>query len=245
MEREFQSVVSSGIDKFDEILGGGFPRNSMVLFLTDIGSEAEIIVLQILWNRLKAGDLGIIYDFDLPPMELREKMKYYGWDVKKYEEEEKFILADFYTHAFDVADFYPKEEYYCKYPNEVVYVANFLHEIRGEILLRTDPGKYFGVILSAGHLIYFGEENPTLKLIYTARMKLKPFGISLLILDPLIPSEKGLAKIQNFSDVVVRFSVERNSKNFEKRLKVVKSPLHGYLSQPVPYTITPIKGLVL
>ncbi len=245
MERESERLISTGIDKFNEILGGGIPRNSMILFLTDIGSESDIVALQILWNRLKAGDLGVIYDFDLPPMDLREKMKTYGWNLKKYEEEGKFILADMFTHAFDLESFYPKEKYYCKRPTDITYIGNFAHKLREEILQRTQPGEYFGVILSAGRLLHFTGEDEALKFVYASRMKYKPLGTALYLLDPRIASEKGLAMLENFADIVIRFSVEKVSNRFNRFLRVIKSPLFGYLKEPLHYTITPTEGAVL
>jgi len=244
MEKKPDRVVASGITRLDEILGGGFPRLSLILFLSDVGSEADIFALQILWNRMKAGDLGLIYDFDLPPMDLREKMKDYGWDVKKYEKEGRFILADMFTHAFDVGKFFPKEKFFCKRPNDLTYIANFVHEFREKIMQQIEPGNYFSFVYSIGSIFHFSEEQEALKFIYSSRRKYKPFATALYLLDPRIVSDKSVAILENLAEIVVKFSVEKVGKNFERFLRVIKAPLYGYLNEPISYSITQT-GIVL
>lgn len=244
MEKKSDRVVATGITRFDEILGGGFPRHSLILFLSDVGSEADILALQILWNQMKEGNLGVIYDFDLPPMDLREKMKDYGWDVKKYEKEGRFILADMFTHTFNVAKFYPKEKYFCKRPNDLTYIANFVHEFRENVMQQIEPGNYFSLIYSIGSIFNFSEEQEALKFIYSSRRKYRPFATALYLLDPRIVSDKSIAILQNLAEIVVKFSVEKIGKSVERFLRVIKAPLYGYLNEPISYSITHT-GIVL
>lgn len=245
MEKGSKHIFSTGIGGFDEVLGRGIPRHSMTLFLEDVGSETNIVALQMLWHRLKEGDLCIIWDFDSPPKDLREKMKSYGWDVKKYEEEGSFILADMFTHAFDLGDFYPEEKYFCKRPNDLTYIANFVSELREELLKRRVSLKYFGVILSAARLLNFYEEKDVLKALYSTGMKYRTLGNAVLIIDPRMFSQKGLALLENFAGTVVRFYLEKNDNSFIRKLRVIKSSLFGYVTEPVTYTITQKEGVLL
>jgi KaiC/GvpD/RAD55 family RecA-like ATPase len=54
------SLAKFGIGKFDEALGGGIPRGSVILLEDEIGTEATPFAVQFLHNGLVSGDYSYI-----------------------------------------------------------------------------------------------------------------------------------------------------------------------------------------
>ncbi|MEM3563000.1 MAG: ATPase domain-containing protein [Candidatus Jordarchaeaceae archaeon] len=84
-------LVSTGIPAFDFLTRGGFEKNAQVLLLTETGTMGEILPLQIMNFRLKRGDYGLILDLDLPPMRIREWLKFFNFRFEEFEKEKNFF----------------------------------------------------------------------------------------------------------------------------------------------------------
>ncbi len=238
-------VFSTGIEEFDEALGGGVPRNSSFLLLGNLGTDPEVLAFEMLYSHLNEGGQGVLSVFDYPPSEVRDKMEEFGWGTKKFEEEEKFILADFYTHAFSLEEFYKPEKYYCKKPTDYTYITNYLNTIREKLVQKSVNGNYLGVVLSLTTLVQWCGENDALKLAYLMATKYRPLGCTIFVLNPSAVSQSTLAMLGNRSEVVIKLFIGESERFPEKKIGVLKSPLPRWLNKPLLYTVLPERGFFI
>lgn len=72
--------ISTGIQKLDEILGGGIESNSAVLFLTGALIDKSSFSQHILSTRILEGDKGIYLTTSKPPSVILKNMYEHGWE---------------------------------------------------------------------------------------------------------------------------------------------------------------------
>jgi len=80
---------------FDRILGGGFPRRSLILF-EDLPGYAfsTIIASKTIINGMENGEIGIYLTFDHSPSLIREHVEADGLDVVQQEKSRRFFVID-------------------------------------------------------------------------------------------------------------------------------------------------------
>ncbi len=81
----------TGIPGLDELIGGGFPRNSVILLAGTCGAGKTIMSAQFLYTGASQhNEPGIYVTFEEEPESIRQTMETFGWDIRKLEEENKF-----------------------------------------------------------------------------------------------------------------------------------------------------------
>ena len=80
------SRVPSGIPGFDEIIGGGFIPNSIIMVSGETGTGKTIFCTQFIWNALCIGENGVYITTQQTPDEIRDDVAIFGRDFRKAEE---------------------------------------------------------------------------------------------------------------------------------------------------------------
>ena len=92
--------VSTGIEKFDSQLGGGFLRGSLILLSGNAGTGKTILSTQFLHNgATKHGEKGIYVSFAENRADYCRNMLGLGMDMQSLEEKGLFKFLDFPTLA--------------------------------------------------------------------------------------------------------------------------------------------------
>ncbi len=93
-------VVKTGIPGLDNLFAiGGFPKGNTILVIGGPGSGKSIFGMQYIYTGVTRYDEpGIFITFDETPDKIRRNMKSFGWDIEKYEKEQKLILMDAVTY---------------------------------------------------------------------------------------------------------------------------------------------------
>lgn len=87
--------VKSGIQGFDELIEGGFPRGTTVLVTGPTGSGKTTFGVQFVYKGVELyNEPGVIVTLEERAQDLRREMKAFGWDIEKYEEEGKLAIID-------------------------------------------------------------------------------------------------------------------------------------------------------
>jgi KaiC domain protein len=89
--------VKTGIPGLDEILNGGIPEKNVVLLSGGPGTGKSIFSQQFLWNGLQNNEPGIYVALEEHPIQVRQNMLQFGWNVKPFEEKGMFALIDAFT----------------------------------------------------------------------------------------------------------------------------------------------------
>jgi circadian clock protein KaiC len=97
MESEQTQIekLETGIPGFDFIGYGGLPRHRITLVSGTAGSAKTVFAAQFLAEGvIKWGEAGLFITFEEPPEDIRRNMAGFGWDIKKWEEEDKWLFID-------------------------------------------------------------------------------------------------------------------------------------------------------
>lgn len=90
--------VSTGIKNLDELIEGGFTKNSTNLVVGSGGSGKSIFGVQFLVEGLKQGEKGLYITFEEKKAEFYEHMKGLGYDLENLEKKGQFFFVE-YTPA--------------------------------------------------------------------------------------------------------------------------------------------------
>lgn len=88
--------VATGIPGVDEILAGrGIPRGHTILVSGGPGSGKTTFAIQFLYTgATQHNEPGVYVTLDEDPMEIKENVAKFGWDLKKLEEEKKLVFIN-------------------------------------------------------------------------------------------------------------------------------------------------------
>jgi KaiC/GvpD/RAD55 family RecA-like ATPase len=90
--------VSSGVESFDRILGGGFPVPSTLLVIEETtGAEATIFWRQMSWNLLNEGFHCLVYAMDKSADDLKDLFRSVGFEIEPFEKAGALKFADFFS----------------------------------------------------------------------------------------------------------------------------------------------------
>ena len=87
--------VPTGIDGLDEMIGGGIPRQRVVLVCGGPGSGKTVLAMRFLLHGAeKLGEPGLFVTFDETPEHIREDMKGFGVNLESLENAKKIGIVD-------------------------------------------------------------------------------------------------------------------------------------------------------
>ncbi len=87
--------VSSGIPGYDELVQGGFKKDSINLVAGEPGAGKTIFAIQFLVEGCKKGEPGIYITFEEKKKKLYEDMVTFGWDLFGYEKKKLFRVLEY------------------------------------------------------------------------------------------------------------------------------------------------------
>src|SRR3989344_8978614 len=90
-----QERVATGIKHFDSLIDGGFAKNSTNLIVGSSGSGKTIFAVEFLIEGMKNGENCLYITFEEGKGEFYANMLEFGWDLAKYEKEEKFFFLEY------------------------------------------------------------------------------------------------------------------------------------------------------
>ena len=91
--------VKTGIRGLDELVGGGFVKNSTVLVRGDTGTAKTLFALSYLYNGAKKYDEpGVFVTLSETEESIIEHGKMFGWDLEKLIEDEMLSIVRFEPH---------------------------------------------------------------------------------------------------------------------------------------------------
>ncbi|MGQ9719991.1 MAG: V4R domain-containing protein [Candidatus Jordarchaeum sp.] len=233
-------MITTGISELDTLLGGGFYRGAPILFLTETGSMAEILALQILYYRLSHGDFSFIFDLDLPPERIREWFDWFRWDYSQYEKKDLLLLIDGFTQMFGEIE--SKEKMLISEPRDLVQVDAFLLRLIPQI--ERFKNQIFGVFFFSNIFLARAETPRIINLIYKHRMHITQYGSAIYLFDKGMLDDKTIKTLEHAFDFVIDFKIKQTDGRFQRYLRVKKSPLLRYIDVYAPYEKTPEKMVI-
>lgn len=87
-------MVSTGVQGLDEMLGGGFPKDRIVLVRGGPGSGKTTFCMQFIVDGVKKNERGIYVTLEEPADLVRKNMTVFGWNIEDYEKKEMLQIID-------------------------------------------------------------------------------------------------------------------------------------------------------
>jgi len=99
--RDNQEFIKSGIRGLDEILGGGLPKDSIVLLSGTCGTGKSIFGMNFLIEGAMKGEPGIYIALEESPESNIQQMKLFGWPVDDMIRNKKLMILQPELYNFD------------------------------------------------------------------------------------------------------------------------------------------------
>lgn len=86
--------LETGIPGFDIISEGGLPKGRATLVTGTSGSAKTVFACQFLVQGIHRGENGVFVTFEEPAKAIRKNMRGFGWDIQRWEDENKWMFVD-------------------------------------------------------------------------------------------------------------------------------------------------------
>ncbi len=98
---ELSKKTQSGIPGLDDLIGGGFRKNSIISVSGSTGSGRTIFGLQFLMGGIEQGEVGMYISFDEKKHSFYENMKSCGWNLAAMEAKKQFVFIEYPVHEVE------------------------------------------------------------------------------------------------------------------------------------------------
>ncbi len=99
---EFNVRLKSGVPKFDNLVGGGFPQGHMIMITGNTGSGKSTFAMQFIHEGLEKGEPCLYVALEESSTQVKKTALSHGWDFEKYEKSGNLTFID-----PDLIDLYP------------------------------------------------------------------------------------------------------------------------------------------
>ncbi|MGA2468973.1 MAG: circadian clock protein KaiC [Thermodesulfobacteriota bacterium] len=99
---DFQIRKTFGIEKLDELLGGGIPQGHIAMISGNTGTGKTVLAMQFIVQGIKEGENTIFIVLEEPIDQVKKTALEHGWDFEQYEKQGK--LAFVATSLIDISN---------------------------------------------------------------------------------------------------------------------------------------------
>lgn len=212
------NVVATGIPGFDELVGGGFPKGSVITISGDTGAGKSIFASQFLYNGItKFNEPGFYISFDERKRLMYKNLAKFGWNLSAYEAQKRFIFIEFPIH--EASQFIAQENSMFNLIVEMGIERVVIDPISPLAMLHQDEQK---------------KRHELMKLINT----LRSWGTTTLLVSES-ENEKDIVGIGPLSDGIVKLrTIERPNYRI-RAIDVIKMRGSEHVERMCPFKITP------
>ena len=210
--------VKTGIPGLDEIIGGGIPRNHLMLITGNCGTGKTIFCSQYIYHGItKHRENGIYLSFEEPAESIKENLGEFGWNLEKYEKEGRFsfIRYDPY-HIEDVFDI----------------LESTIRETKATRVV-VDSISALG--------LHVKDEGELRNMIFNLSMILRKLNCTSVLVSEIVPGSEGISRygVEEFvSDGVIVLYYERIASTFSRALQIWKMRGSSHSEKLHPYKIS-------
>jgi len=229
--------VKTGIPGMDEILHGGIPERNVVLLSGGPGTGKTIFSQQFLWNGLQMGEPGIYVALEEHPVQVRQNMAQFGWDVKPYEEQGMFAMIDAFTAGIGKSKEYEK------------YIVHDLTDIREFIDVLRQAIKEINakrVVVDSVTTLYINKPAMARSIILQLKRVLAGTGCTSIFVSQISVGERGFGGpgVEHGVDGIIRLDLDEIDGELKRSLIVWKMRGTSHSMRRHPFEITD-KGIVV
>lgn len=229
--------IKTGIPGMDKILNGGIPERNVVLLSGGPGTGKSIFSQQFLWSGLQMGEPGIYVALEEHPVQVRQNMAGFGWDVRKYEEEGLFAMVDAFTAGIGKSKEYEK------------YIVHDLTDIREFIDVLRTAVKDIGakrLVVDSVTTLYINKPAMARSIVMQLKRVLAGLGVTSIFVSQISVGERGFGGpgVEHGVDGIIRLDLDEIDGELKRSLIVWKMRGTSHSMRRHPFEITD-KGIVV
>jgi len=184
-----------GIEKLDDLLGGGIPRGSSLLISGVAGTGKTVLGMEFIYRGALAGEKGIIFSFEETEARLRAEARGMGWDLDA--EIEKGMVKIFFVPQPEILI----EQHLVMIHEQIAAMGAarvaidslsvFLYKLKDPQVLREKVFQLAGIVQNAGAVAFFATDIPY------GTSQISRFGVEETVVDGVIilsSTEEGLER---------------------------------------------------
>lgn len=223
--------VKTGIPGMDEVLHGGIPERNVVLLSGGPGTGKSIFSQQFLWNGLQNGEPGIYVALEEHPVQVRQHMANFGWDVRKYEEEGLFAMVDAFTAGIGKS-----KEYERYIVHDLTDIREFIDVVRGAI---KDIGAK-RVVIDSVTTLYINKPAMARSIVMQLKRVLAGLGVTSILVSQISVGERGFGGpgVEHGVDGIIRLDLDEIDGELKRSLIVWKMRGTSHSMRRHPFEIT-------
>ena len=209
----------SGVPGMDQITDGGFPKETNILLLGPTGAGKSSMCIQFTKCGLELGEQVLYISTQLPLYDMRAKMKQFGLDTGKYEDEGNLVLVNPLSKEISGADTDEQMQAarFVEVEHNITTIASLINEGKRKLMkdqIRIVIDSLTGLLLNTSdeglHELYRLIET------ITRRVRLQKH-VALFTLAPAI-DERTIERLKFIMDGVMEFKVELDLDTPERKL---------------------------
>ena len=206
--------VKTGIPGMDEILNGGIPERSVVLLSGGPGTGKSIFSQQFIWNGLRNGESGIYVALEEHPVQIKKNMMIFGWDVKEYENNGKFIMVDAFTGGIGIGAHQP---YVMRDPSDETELMDVLKEV-----IKASKAKR--VVIDSITSLYLTKPTFARNVVFKLKKVIAGYGCTALFISQVSVTERGFGGpgVEHGVDGIIRLDLDEVDGELKRSLIVWK-----------------------
>ena len=216
--------INSGIPGLDKIMGGGIPKNHIVLISGTCGTGKTTMCMQYMYEGVtKYGENGVFLSFEESPESMKSTYKEFGWDFDFLEKKGKFKFIKY--------DPYHIEEIFDILSSAVVEVG----------------AKRVAIDSLSALALHLHDREDIRKMIFDLAALLSKLNCTAFVVSEIVPGKKGISRygVEEFmSDSVIVLYYERNKLVFSRGIQIWKVRGSNHSKNVHPYKIS-AKGITI
>jgi len=229
--------VLTSIPGLDEILNGGIPERNVVLVSGGPGTGKTIMSQQFLWNGLQMGEAGVYVALEEHPVQIRQNMAQFGWNVKPFEDKSLFALVDAFTAGIGKAKEY--EKYVVTDLGDVTELIDVLSQAIKEMNAKR-------VVVDSVTSLYIDKPSVARGIILKLKRVLAGLGCTTFFVSQISVGERGFGGpgVEHGVDGIIRLDLDEVNGELKRSLIVWKMRGTSHSMKRHPFEITD-KGIVV
>lgn len=223
--------IKTGIPGMDDVLHGGIPERNCVLLSGGPGTGKSVFGQQYLWNGLNMGEGGVYAALEEHPLQIRQNMKQFGWDVDEYERDGKFALVDAFTGGIGKSKDYEK------------YIVRDLQDINEFIDVLRRAIKETGakrVVIDSVTTLYINKPTIARSVVLQLKRLLSGLGCTSLLISQIRMGDIGFGGpgVEHGVDGIIKLDLDEIKGELKRSLIVWKMRGSSHSLKRHPFEIT-------
>ncbi|WP_461866394.1 hypothetical protein [Thermococcus sp.] len=234
-------LLSTGIEKLDMAMGGGFLEDSILLIIYDTYSYGWALGVRILENRINMGDFGVIVNHSMPLTPLTMELGSVGFDLHKYGKEGNLSVLEVFASFYGI-DYGLSYIYTTQGVDTATYLPKFTELYKKMLSGISNERRSVGINITLDGLAFLLGEKNVIKILQRnlvekekARLfenRKRPLNIFLLNKDRV--SKEFVSWVSLYSQYIIEFS---STVTGLENMFIRKSPLPDFKPQRYEYRV--------